>query len=102
MKGRTKTNLKAIIRYIMIFIMTGMILQIKCVLLSFLEFRFILTAAHCLCNEYFSCKSSHLNKQGLVIDYDPLGKILIHLGLTGRQSTQAKGDNNVYHVSNSI
>ena len=61
-----------------------------------------MTAAHCLCNEYFPCKSSYLNEQGLVIDYDPLGKILIHLGLTGRKRTKIGGDNNVYHVSNSI
>ena len=62
--------------------------------------RFILTAAHCVCNEYFACKPSPLNTEdGLVIDYDPLGKIMIHVGLTGIYKKVLKNQN-TYQVSN--
>ena len=42
-----------------------------------------MTAAHCLCNEHFPCKPSPLNNNGLITDYDPLGKIVVRVGLTG-------------------
>jgi hypothetical protein len=59
-----------------------------------------LTAAHCLCNEYFLCKPSPLNTEdGLVIDYDPLGKIMVKVGLTGINKKVLKKQN-IYQVSN--
>ena len=50
---------------------------------AFYIYRFILTAAHCLCNEHFPCKPSPLNNNGLITDYDPLGKIVVRVGLAG-------------------
>ena len=50
---------------------------------AFYIYRLILTAAHCLCNEHFPCKPSPLNNNGLITDYDPLGKIVVRVGLTG-------------------
>ena len=65
-------------------------------------YRFILTAAHCLCNDYFPCKPSPQNKDdGLVIDYDPLGKIVIHVGLTGIDKKGIKRAN-VYQVGDAM